>query len=178
MNGSLKPQFVAKMIEWEGAAQIPPDGLAKDSIPPINKDIGSVLFSEAIITLAKPNVREQILCVVDSCVVSRHSFNEGAVEFPFYKGKFHDTANHFTRPFLCVVLDDKTALMLEHHHNTVYERLELMEFKGSAEFSHYFDMGIVSLTAYYDSLIRDSIYRTLRCATVLRFRSPVNDRSF
>ena len=69
IDGSLKLRDVAEMIDWDGAEQKPVDDSAKDSIPLFDNDDRSALFPEAIIPVAKSDVREQTLCVVDGCVM-------------------------------------------------------------------------------------------------------------
>ena len=137
-DGSLTLQAVAKKIEWNGAEQIPADDLDRDLIPPIDNGIGSALFPDGIIALAEPDVREQALYVADGCVMSRPPLRD-AIEVPFYMGRFQDAENNLTRPILCMVLDTESALMLEHLHDSVYGRVGLMEFKGSADLDIYFE---------------------------------------
>ena len=131
-DGILKIKGIVKTIDWDGAEQIPKDPEA--AIPVSEKGIGSSLFPEGIIALAKADFAEETL-YMDSVAESDDQNNPIRILFCMVRDQ--EGVNNVTRQVMCLVLDDITALMLEDWSHGSCVRVGLMVFKSEEDHKHF-----------------------------------------
>ena len=99
-EGTLTIRGVSKTVKWDGGEQIPRDDLDPTIMPVLAKGIGSPLFPNGAVALAKPDIAEEEL-YVESASGDQRSW-EGVV---FHMGRAQEGVNEIRRLVVFVVLD-------------------------------------------------------------------------
>ena len=133
-EGTLTIRGVSKTVKWDGGEQIPRADLDPNTVPVSAKGIGSPLFPDGIVALAKPDIAEEKL------YVESDSGDQGLSEkVVFYMGRDQERVNEIRRLVVFVVLDGDSALLLEEVDGGCYARLGLVQFKDENNLEQYFD---------------------------------------
>ena len=133
-EGTLTIRGVSKTVNWDGGEQIPRADLDPTIMPVTAKGIGSPLFPDGIVALAKPDIAEEEL------YVESNSDNQTLwEEVVFYMGRDQEGVNQIRRLVVFVVLDGNSALLLVEVDDGIFNRLGLIEFKDEDNLEQYFD---------------------------------------
>ena len=133
-EGTLTIRGVSKTVKWDGGEQIPRADLDPTLMPVSAKGVGSPLFPDGIVALAKPDIAEEEL------YVESDSGDQSSCEkVVFYMGQDQEGVNKIRRLVVFVVLDGDSALLLEESDDGCYMRLGLIEFKDEDNLEQFFD---------------------------------------
>ena len=133
-EGTSTIRGVSKPVKWDGGEQIPRADLDPTIMPVSAKGIGSALFPDGIVALAKPDIAEEEL-YVESDSGDQSSWERVV----FHMGRDQGGVNEIRRLVVFVVLDGNSALLLEEVDDGIYARLGLIEFKDEDDLEQYFD---------------------------------------
>lgn len=118
IEGTLTIRAIVQVIQWNGAEAIPRKGLDPALVPDEDPVIGSPLFPENIVALAKPDTDEEILYYYNAEQEAREEvyiytgppiMDEKTSELQkihFYTGREQKGLNEISRPITCMVLDN------------------------------------------------------------------------
>ncbi|KAL8723378.1 MAG: hypothetical protein Q9225_000294 [Loekoesia sp. 1 TL-2023] len=139
---SLTIEGSAQWIDWDGQEQIEAKGLDTDSRPLKSLAIGSQLFPEGIIALARPDCSQlQVFgkeSKRDPSSLPRDDEEEKDEDI-FYMGGEAAETNEITLEILAMVISRESALMLYPLKDDQYFRIGLLEFREEEDLKAYFE---------------------------------------
>lgn len=136
---SLKIKGLAQWVDWDGQEQIEAKGIDPESRPLKSTAIGSALYPEGIVAIAKPDCSQLQVFDKQSQRDSSPSPSDDLEEDIFYMGGEAAEANEITLPILVLVISRLSALMLAASSDDQYIRIGLLEFRKETELKEYFE---------------------------------------
>ena len=137
-GGSLVIEGSAQWIEWDGQEQVEAMDLSPDFHVIRSTEMGSPLFPEGIVALARPDY-DQIELSSTSSEPTSDAVTPDSSTITFWMGIVVQAENNeVTMRILLLVISRTTALMLFALDNHTYERMGLLAFRSEKDMESYF----------------------------------------
>lgn len=139
IDWSLTIQGFAQWIDWDGQEQIEAKGLDPDSRPLKSIALGSKLYPEGIVAIARPDCYQLQVSCKESKGDSSAPPSDDVEEDTFYMGGEAAETNEITLPILVIVISRLSALMLGALDDDQHCRIGVLEFRQEADLQKYFE---------------------------------------